>query len=37
MELDTKPTEKYTDMGGVDKQIHELEEAIVFPLEKTSF
>ena len=34
MELDTKPTEKYTDMGGVDKQIQELEEAIVFPLEK---
>ena len=34
MELDTKPTDKYTDMGGVDKQIQELEEAIVFPLEK---
>ena len=34
MELDTNPTEKYTDMGGVDKQIQELEEAIVFPLEK---
>ena len=34
MELDTKPTEKYSDMGGVDKQIQELEEAIVFPLEK---
>ena len=34
MELDTKPTEKYSDMGGVDKQNQELEEAIVFPLEK---
>ena len=34
MELDTKPTEKYSDMGGVDKQIQELEEAIVFPIEK---
>ncbi len=34
MELDTKPTEKYSDMGGIDKQIQELEEAIVFPLEK---
>ena len=34
MELDTKPTEKYSDMGGVDKQIQELEEAIVIPLEK---
>ena len=34
MELDTKPTEKYSDMGGVDKQIQELEEAIVLPLEK---
>ena len=34
MELDTKPKEKYTDMGGVDKQIQELEEAIVIPLEK---
>ena len=34
MELDTKPTEKYSDMGGVDKQIQELEEAIVLPIEK---
>ena len=34
MELDTKPTEKYSDLGGVDKQIQELEEAIVFPIEK---
>ena len=34
MELDAKPTEKYSDMCGVDKQIQELEEAIVFPLEK---
>ena len=34
MELDAKPTEKYSDMGGVDKQIQELEEAIVFPIEK---
>ena len=34
MELDTKPSEKYTDLGGVDKQIKELEEAIVLPIEK---
>ena len=34
MELDSKQTEKYSDMGGVDKKIQELEEAIVFPLEK---
>ena len=34
MELDTKPTEKYSDMGGVDKQIQELEEAIVLPIEQ---
>ena len=33
MELDQKPTEKFTDMGGVDKQIQELEEAIVMPIE----
>lgn len=37
MELDTKPTEKYSDMGGVDKQIQELEEAIVFPIEKNIY
>ena len=34
MELDTKLSEKYTDLGGVDKQIKELEEAIVLPIEK---
>ena len=37
MELDAKPTEKYSDMGGVDKQIQELEESIVFPIEKNIF
>ena len=37
MELDTKPTEKYSDMGGEDKQIQELEEVIVFPLEKNIY
>ena len=37
MELDAKPTEKYSDIGGVDKQIQELEESIVFPIEKNIF
>jgi len=31
MELDEKPTEEYTDIGGLDKQIEELREAIVLP------
>lgn len=32
MEVDEKPTEDYTDVGGLDKQIQELREAIVLPI-----
>lgn len=32
MEVDEKPTEQYTDVGGLDKQIEELVEAIVWPM-----
>lgn len=32
MEIDEKPTEEYTDIGGLDKQIEELVEAIVLPM-----
>jgi 26S proteasome regulatory subunit T5 len=32
MEVDEKPTESYTDIGGLDKQIQELVEAIVLPI-----
>ncbi|GAA98498.1 uncharacterized protein L969DRAFT_95264 [Mixia osmundae IAM 14324] len=32
MEVDEKPTEAYTDIGGLDKQIEELVEAIVMPM-----
>lgn len=32
MEVDEKPTESYTDIGGLDKQIEELIEAIVLPM-----
>jgi 26S proteasome regulatory subunit T5 len=32
MELDEKPTEDYNDIGGCDKQIQELIEAIVLPM-----
>ena len=32
MEMDEKPTEDYTDIGGLDKQIEELMEAIVLPM-----
>jgi 26S proteasome regulatory subunit T5 len=32
MEVDEKPTEDYTDIGGLDKQIQELIEAVVLPL-----
>ncbi|CAG8593276.1 18773_t:CDS:2 [Racocetra fulgida] len=32
MEVDEKPTEDYTDIGGLDKQIEELVEAIVLPM-----
>merc|ERR1711871_736849 len=32
MELDEKPQEEYSDIGGLDKQIQELQEAIVLPM-----
>jgi len=32
MELDERPQEEYTDIGGLDKQIEELREAIVLPI-----
>jgi 26S proteasome regulatory subunit T5 len=32
MEVDEKPTEKYTDVGGLEKQIEELVEAVVWPM-----
>ncbi len=32
MELEEKPTEDYTDIGGLDKQIEELREAVVYPI-----
>ena len=32
MEVDEKPTEDYSDVGGLDKQIQELVEAIVLPV-----
>ena len=32
MEVDTKPTEQYSDIGGLDKQIQELIEAVVLPM-----
>lgn len=32
MEVDEKPTEDYTDVGGLDKQIQELIEAVVLPM-----
>ena len=31
MEVDTRPTEQYSDIGGLDKQIQELVEAVVLP------
>lgn len=34
MEVDEKPTESYSDIGGLDKQIEELVEAIVLPLKQ---
>ena len=32
MEVDEKPTEQYSDIGGLDKQITELIEAVVLPI-----
>lgn len=32
MEIDEKPTEDYNDVGGLDKQIEELVEAVVLPM-----
>lgn len=32
MEIDEKPSEEFTDIGGLDKQIEELREAIVLPI-----
>lgn len=32
MELDERPTETYSDIGGLDKQIEELIEAVVLPM-----
>lgn len=32
MEVDERPTEEYSDIGGLDKQIEELVEAIVLPM-----
>ena len=32
MLLDEKPTDDYTDIGGLDKQIQELQEAVVLPI-----
>ena len=32
MEVDTKPTEEWGDIGGCDKQIQELMEAVVLPM-----
>ena len=32
MEVDARPTEEYSDIGGLDKQIQELVEAVVLPM-----
>ncbi|KAK9460322.1 proteasome regulatory particle base subunit RPT5 [Lipomyces oligophaga] len=34
MEVDEKPTETYADIGGLDKQIEELVEAVVLPMKQ---
>jgi 26S proteasome regulatory subunit T5 len=34
MEVDERPTETYTDIGGLEKQIEELVEAIILPMEQ---
>ncbi|KAI9751203.1 MAG: 26S proteasome regulatory subunit 6A [Lichina confinis] len=35
MEVDEKPKEKYQDVGGLDKQIEELVEAVVMPMKES--
>ena len=35
-EVDERPTESYSDVGGLDKQIQEMVEAIVLPMVKFS-
>ena len=35
MEVDEKPTEDYSDIGGLDKQIEELIEAVVLPMKQS--
>ena len=32
MEVDERPTDQYSDIGGLEKQIQELQEAIVLPM-----
>ena len=32
MEVDERPTEDYNEVGGLDKQIEELVEAVVLPM-----
>ena len=32
MEVDERPTEDYSDIGGLDKQVEELVEAVVLPM-----
>lgn len=32
MEVDERPTEQYSDIGGCDKQIQELIEAVILPM-----
>lgn len=35
MELDEKPKEEFSDIGGCDKQIKELLEAVVLPMTRS--
>ena len=32
MEIEEKPTDEYSDIGGLEKQIEEVREAIVLPI-----